>query len=153
MSLFNAADLVQFAIRMEENGEAFYRESERLATKADAKQLFKRLADEEVAHHKTFKKMLSQLGETPTGETHEGEYLNYLRSYIDSKPIFKGDPSKGGNEMRAALDAAIQRELDAVLYYQELREHVSDQDGKILDDIIDEERNHFAELSQTRKRM
>ena len=87
------------------------------------------------------------------GEDYPGEFMEYLRHYVDGKVIFTPGSGPAGGDTVAALDAAIRRELDAMLYYQELKNHVSDEDGKILDSIIDEERKHFQMLSEVRKKM
>ena len=49
-----------------------------------------------------------------------------------------------------ALDFAIQRELDSMLYYQEMKRFVDARQGSTVDLIIDEERKHFSILSKLR---
>jgi rubrerythrin len=151
MELFSAQDVVQFAIRIEENGEAFYREAERKASSEDAKALFGRLAAEEIEHRKVFERMLGKLGEFKPPESYEGEYMAYLRGHIDGRAVFKGG-APGSCSTLSALDFAIQRELDSMLYYQELKRVVPEREQKVLDAIIDEERIHFAQLSLIRQK-
>jgi len=149
MAIFNAGDVIQFAIRIEENGEKFYRDAERAAKDEAAKQLFKRLADEEIAHKAIFQKMFEQIDcLVSEGEDYDGEYLSYLCGYIDGRVVFEAGATAGG-ETLAVLDAAIQRELNSVLYYEGLKAFVP----VVLDDIIDEERRHFADLSDIKRTM
>jgi len=51
----------------------------------------------------------------------------------------------------SAIDFAIQRELDSILYYQESKQFVHENQQKLIDDIINEERKHFAVLSDLKK--
>ena len=50
-----------------------------------------------------------------------------------------------------ALDFAIQREMDSILYYQEIKSLVGPDNAGTVDMIIDEERMHFAFLSRLRR--
>ena len=151
MELFNAEDVLEFAIRIEENGEKFYRDAERAAKDAGAKQLFKRLADDENKHKDVFETLLTRvdrhLGDL---EDYEGEFLAHLRSHIDGRAVFLAGVSAEGDP-RAVLDAAMQREIDSVVYYQGLKSLVSKSDVKVLERIIDEEQRHFAELSRIKR--
>jgi rubrerythrin len=154
MSTLNAHDVVRFAVRIEEDGEAFYREAARLSDNQSARALFLRLADEEVGHKKIFEGMANALGDYAPAETYQGEYMAYLRDYIDGKVVFRQDmknavPSMG--TVLSAFDFAIQRELDSVLYYQEIRAFVPERHYSTVDSIIAEERKHFAMLSEARK--
>ena len=147
-------DVVNFAIRIEENGERFYREAAGIITNQSVKELFERLAQEEARHRKTFEKLLSGLGDYQPPETYEGEYLAYLKDFIDGKVVFKDHPNIGQlaktSSIAGALDFAIQRETDSILYYQEIKKFVNTRHAEVIDLIIDEERRHFALLSKLR---
>jgi rubrerythrin len=150
----NIHDVVNFAIRIEENGERFYREAAETITNQPVKELFERLAQEETGHRKTFEQLLSGLGDYQPPETYEGEYLAYLKDFIDGKAVFKDHPRIGqlakASSVAGALDFAIQREMDSILYYQEIKKFVDTRHGKAIDLIINEERKHFAILSKLR---
>ncbi|MCG6535190.1 MAG: ferritin family protein [Syntrophales bacterium LBB04] len=151
----NIHDVVNFAVRIEENGERFYREAAEVITNQPVKELFERLAQEEIGHRKTFERLLSSLGEYNPPETYEGEYLAYLKDFIDGKAIFKDHPKIGqltkASSIPGALDFAIQRELDSILYYQEIKKLVDVRRADAIDLIIGEERKHFALLSKLRR--
>jgi rubrerythrin len=150
----NIHDVVNFAVRIEENGERFYREAAEIITNKPVKELFERLAQEETGHRKTFERLLSGLGEYQPPETYEGEYLAYLKDFIDGKAVFKDYPTIGqlakASNVTGALDFAIQRETDSILYYQEIKKFVDTRHSTAIDLIIDEERKHFAILSKLR---
>lgn len=150
MKVFNGHDVLQFAIRVEENGEAFYRETASMVSDRDVKELFTQLAGEEVNHKKTFESMLGQLANYQPPETYDGEYLSYLKSYIDGKAIFKDHPKipemAKVRDREAALDFAIQRETDSILYYEEVKKFAGEKHASVIDRIIAEERRHFVTL-------
>ncbi len=151
----NIHDVVNFAIRIEENGERFYREAAEIITNQPVKELFERLAEEETVHRKTFERLLSGLGDYQPPETYEGEYLAYLKDFIDGKAVFKDHPKipqlAKTSSIAGALDFAIQREVDSILYYQEIKKFVGTRHTEAIDRIIDEERMHFAFLSKSRR--
>ncbi len=151
----NIHDVVNFAIRIEENGERFYREAAEIITNQPVRELFVRLAEEETVHRKTFERLLSGLGDYQPPETYEGEYLAYLKDFIDGKAVFKDHPKipqlEKASSIAGALDFAVQREVDSILYYQEIKKFVGTRHTEAIDLVIHEERMHFAFLSKLRR--
>jgi len=154
MSLFEPSEIFQFAIRIEENGEKFYRQMAQKFEDPKVKELFSFLANEEMKHKKIYEEMVSKIEKYEPFETFPGEYFAYLRAYAD-KIIFtqkKFDEEIANiKDINAALDYAINAELDSILYYQEIKNLVSENQGKIIDKIIEEERRHFVKLSEIKK--
>jgi len=154
MISFAANDVLEFAIRLEENGEHFYLEAAKTTADGSVKELFESLAKDEISHKKIFLALLSKISVFEPPEGYPGEYLAYLQNYMDGKVIFTKENSLALptiNNTLEALDFAIQREMDAIFYYQELKPFVAPKDHKILDAIIEEERRHFASLSTAKK--
>jgi rubrerythrin len=52
----------------------------------------------------------------------------------------------------AAVDFAIQRELDSILYYHEIKNLVPTTQHETIEKIIVEERKHYAALVDMKKR-
>ena len=156
MISFSGSDVLQFAIRMEENGELFYREAANSSKDGEVKNLFSHLASEETEHRKTFGGLLTKVNWNDPPEGYPGEYMAYLRNHIDGKVFFtkenKATLTEAGDLIKA-LDFAIARELDSILYYQELKTFVSSLDQKTLEAVIDEERKHVAQLSEAKKNL
>ncbi|MEI6154631.1 MAG: ferritin family protein [Deltaproteobacteria bacterium] len=157
MSIFlQASDVFQFAIRVEEDGELFYHRAAMMAEDKEIQKLFDRLADEEVRHKRIFSDMLAKIEEYRPTEGYSGEYMAYLRDYIDNKVVFSKESKekgfKGVHDVQSAIDFAIQRELDSVLYYQEAKQFVAPKHHGQIDKIIEEERKHFAVLSEVKKK-
>jgi rubrerythrin len=116
--------------------------------------LFNELAAEEIRHKSVFENLLSQVTKFDPPETYPGEYIAYLRDFIDGKAIFT---KKGKTELPEihstvqALDFAIQREVDSIIFYQELKAYVPKKEQPPIEKIITEERSHFSRLSAMKK--
>ncbi len=156
MEIFlQATDVLNFAVRIEEDGESFYRKAALEAKGEAIKELFIHLADEEIEHMKVFQGMLAKIEEYRPTESYGGEYMAYLRDYIDNKIVFTKEAER--NRLSAAADAlsaidfAMQRELDSILYYQEVKQFIMERQRGVVDNIIAEERNHFALLAEAKK--
>ncbi len=155
MNIFAAGDVLQFAIGMEENGAHFYRQAAELSENSDVKKLFQYLASEEQDHQKTFETLLAKVEVHEPIEDYPGEYMGYLHSYINGKAssvFFTDDIAELKTiDVSHALDFAMKREMASILYYTELKDFVGEKDQKTVDAIIDEERRHVAQLSETKK--
>jgi len=155
MAIFDVSEIFQFAIRIEENGEKFYRKVAEKSTEKTIKDLFNFLADEEVKHKNTFSAMVSRIEKYEPAETYPGEYFQYLKSYADTI-IFPPEIEKEMNcekNMSCIIDFAIRRELDSIIYYLETKRFVNETQHEMLDKIIEEERRHFVKLSQIKTRL
>ena len=53
----------------------------------------------------------------------------------------------------SAIDFAIRRELDSLLYYREIRELLPADRKEAIERIILEEKKHFMKLSEMKKRL
>lgn len=155
MSVFTASDIVEFAVRIEENGANFYRFAVQIAKDESTKKLFEQLAVAEDHHKKTFEKIFAAMDKAAPPEGYPGEYAAYLHDYVDNAIIFKKDAldqelAKVKNTA-SALDFAIQREMDSILYYHEIKGLVPTHEHGTVDKIIEEERRHLAMLSVMKK--
>ena len=155
MKLFESNEIYLFAMRIEENGEKFYRHAAQVAQDKEFRNMFTFLADEEVRHKKTFENMLSRLEKRGVEESYPGEYLAYLQDYLDNKIIFsksaKDTEYPEVKDTLSAIEFAIQREMNSVLYYHEVKMFVAPSRQDDIDKIIEEERNHFSQLSDIKK--
>jgi len=156
MQVFAASDIVQVAIRIEENGIIFYKFAEQLARQEEAKKLFAFLADAEAGHKRTFEKFFAAVDKYTPAEQYAGEYSAYLRNYVDNNIIFTKEvldkQLAGVKDTVAAFDFAMQRELDSILYYHEVKNLVPAAQHEAIEKIIEEERKHYALLCDMKKR-
>jgi len=153
-SLFNASEIIQFAVKIEENGQRLYRKLAESTADARVRKLFLFLADEDTRHAEIFAKMLSQVEEFEPFESYPGEYVAYMKAYT-AEIIFPATVIKewrGKADPIAALDFGIRRELDSITYYLQIREIVPEDQEKLIDKIIEEERSHFLRFSELKQK-
>lgn len=156
MQIFQASDIVEIAIRIEENGINFYRFAEQLARQEEAKKLFTSLAAAEVTHKRIFEGIFAKMDKSIPPESYQGEYAAYLRAYVDNNIIFTKEVMDKElakvKDTLAAFDFAIKRELDSILYYHEIKRLVPAAQHGTIEQIIEEERKHFSALTDMKKR-
>ncbi len=160
MTLFDANEIMRFAVRVEENGERFYRYAAMISDDEESRYLFNYLADEEIKHRVYFEGLLVKM-EIPgrfafrePQESYQGEYIDYMKNYLDRRVIFnqKSDVEfKGIRDTLSVLNFALDREVDSILYYTEIKVLVPKAQHQRVDQIIEEERKHFFKLSEVRK--
>ena len=152
--LFNPAEVFQIAVRIEVNGEKFYREMAKKLDDPEVVSLFSYLADEEIGHREFYEALLSQIESVEPEEDYPGEYFDYLYSYADGIIFSQETFEKRLREITdeaGALAFAIGVEWDSIHYYQELKGLVPESQRQRLNDLIAEERRHFVTLTRLKK--
>lgn len=154
MAIFTVKDIFDFAVKIEENGLYFYRESAKNMANPKIQRLFNELADEEVKHKQTFLDLAQRLGNLKPAEIHQEEYYDYLEAYtqnlIFSEADIKSRIAKIDDE-EVAIVYAIDKELDTVHYYKDIKAVVPSAEHGLIDKIIAEERRHVLRLAEYRK--
>ncbi|MCM8771578.1 MAG: ferritin family protein [Candidatus Omnitrophica bacterium] len=151
---FNISEVYQFAIKIEENGERFYRKIANNVKDKEVKELFNFLADEELRHKKIFEENLSKIEKYEPPEIYPGEYFAYLKAYAEEL-IFPKNIEKEfyKEDITEAINFGIRRELDSIMYYLEIKDLIPETQHSELDKIIKEERSHFIKLSNLKKQI
>jgi rubrerythrin len=157
MAVFEASDIIEVAVRIEENGVNFYHHAEQLAGKEEIKALFRHLANEEMKHRQAFAEILAGVDRNVPPEGYDGEYAAYLHNYVDNHLVFTEEAftrelTKIREEV-SAFDFAISRELDSIHYYHEMLVLLPADQQKAIQRIITEEIGHFMRLSEMKKRL
>jgi len=154
--IFDPSEVFQLAIRIEENGEKFYRQMADKMTDPKIKELFNFLAQEEIGHRKFYQDVLADMESFEPYESYPGEYFSYLKAYANNV-IFNQEAFDEQlntiNDAITALDFAIRAELDSILYYQEIKNIVPKEKQNKVDEIVEEERRHFAKLSDIKNNL
>ena len=156
MNIFDVTEIYQFAVQIEENGEKLYRAMVEKFDDPKVKELFGFLAEEEVHHEKVFREMLAKLEDYNPQESYPGEYFDYLHAYADNLVFTIDKIDEGINGVHTvdeALQFAIGKELDTILYYHEMINVVPEHQQKMVDDIIDEERKHVVQLTEMKRQL
>jgi rubrerythrin len=153
---FNAAEIFDMAIRLEQNGANYYRKAAENFKEEGLVNLLNKLAGWEDGHKLTFSAMREDLAssdQTPVVFDPQGEVPLYLNALTDGSVFnVQGDPSKNltGNEApEDVLKTALLMEKDSIVFYLGLRELVPQDRGREkIDHIIQEEMGHIGYLNK-----
>jgi rubrerythrin len=154
MSLLSSSEVLQFAVNIEENGRQFYRSFADKFNSESEKEVFNFLADEEEKHIRIFSGMLESIEKYEPATSYPDEYFGYLKAYADTLIFTKDKLEKGVEKITTGIEAAdfgIRRELDSILYYQEIKSYVPEKETSSIDAVISQERLHFMRLTQLKK--
>lgn len=161
MFVFGTADDVfAMAVRIEENGHAFYTGAAQKAEDPTVKNLFEELAEMEAGHVVAFKALRSDLpGSFPADAVWDPEGLgeSYLQATADTH-IFTietaADRLAGIETAMDALYMALQFEKDSVAFFLGMKEVLPDPKGKVeIDNLIKSEMEHVRMLTVVMKQL
>jgi rubrerythrin len=153
--MYNADEILEIAVTIERNANAFYTRAAEVVSGEEAKSLFHELAAWEVGHVDLFEGMRAKFAAAkeqlwlPDLDNESGRYLQAI---ADGK-IF--DVRRIDEELAALTDdphailmSALQREKDAVIFYLALKEMVPENLGKDdVQKIIEEEMSHVRYIA------
>ena len=155
--IFNVAEIVQMAIDEEHNGYYFYHALAACADSDELKEVATRLAQQELGHEKAFTELRDRLGAYLPPETYPGEYADYMnvliagKTFPDEEGAVKLAQEAGGDT--AAVDTASGFEKNTLLFLGEMRKLVPEKDRRMVDVLIDEERQHLVDLAAIRAKL
>ena len=153
---FNANEISQMGVEIEQNGQAFYAAAAAATTDGQARALFEELADWEAGHIKLFEGLQAKLSnaasEAPVFDP-DNEMVLYIKAAADTH-VFGADSDPAGlaNACATPVEAlrkAIEFEKDSIVVYTTLRNMVPPKLGKDdIDQLINEELKHVQMLTQ-----
>ena len=148
--MFTIIEILDMAIRLETNGEAFYRDAIEKISTASLRSFLQMLADEEVKHREWFEArkaaFQSEKGDplfTPLGG-------GVLEDIIGDQTFSLGetDMSQWSDE-QSLFQAAIEFEKDTILFFEMIQSLVDrDEESGELKEIIEEEYRHINLLQK-----
>jgi len=146
--MFSAAEIIDFAIQIEQNGENLCREAAPKKIDPDLASLLEWMAEQEAQHTKWFSDLRLKL--RITGKVSQLEQLgkSLLGDVLgdQSFSLQDADFSKIQN-IKDLLSLLIDFEQDTVLFYEMIKTAVEDKGAiLILDKIIAEENQHVAQI-------
>jgi rubrerythrin len=153
---FNADEILEMAIRIEANGRSFYLRAAELQSDKQIINLFKNLAAMEAQHKNTFERFREELSSAEKeGQVYDpdDQASMYLSVMADTHGG-EGDPQVAGaltgeESLEEILKTAIQLEKHSILFYIGLKDLVPKKQGKKkVEEVIEEEKNHIAQLSE-----
>jgi len=151
MALFQAADIIELAMQVEQSGEAFYRAVAAKSEAREARQLFEYLAGQEVIHYQVFQKLSQSIREAPFMTDEEWDlYMDYLNGTVQSAFFEGADKALALAETvpdaQTAIKMAIGFEKETLLFFYDLRERIPEADRPVVAKIVDEEKRHIRRL-------
>ncbi len=156
---FTGREILEMAVRIEENGLEYYNTAGEAAQSPDLKELFRVLAGEEKTHIQVFNDLKKLTGENPQEgfDPYLEEGVLYLKAIADTE-VFS-DPKRGANLAKQvtsehdAIRIAIDMEKDSLLFYYELQKMIKEKDRHILESLIEQEKDHVRKLNDIHKRL
>ncbi|MBF0112509.1 MAG: ferritin family protein [Desulfamplus sp.] len=158
---FNADEIFAVAIKIEENGAAFYRKAASLQKDEENQKFLQQLAKVEDNHKTSFEKMRKELSEMDKSSTvfdPQDELGLYLSAMADAHGG-EGDPKvteslTENQPMKDILNIAIGLEKESILFYLGIKNLLPPKYGQEkIDDIIKEEQRHIAQLNTFLKKL
>jgi len=152
---FNADEVFEIAEEIERSGARFYRKAAEAADDSKLKKTLIDLAEMEVEHEQTFRKLRAQSVQeewTHVPFDEDGQAGMYLRALASGKVFdIKVDPVKeleGCRNTEDVLHAAIRLEKESLVFYTGMQEMVPPKlGGDLISAIIGEEMGHIATLA------
>ncbi|RJR41651.1 MAG: hypothetical protein C4576_17465 [Desulfobacteraceae bacterium] len=146
--MFSIREILALAVKLEKNGERFYREAESRFKEPSLLSLLRWLADEELRHMDWFEHKRSEM--KPAGEERDLEKIGdeLLRDILGDQTFSLQEVDLSTIRDQVSLvDVAVEFESDTVLFYEMLLTLVDDkQTTDKLSEIIAEENNHIRSL-------
>ena len=148
--LYSSNELLEMALKIEEDGEEFYDHLSRTFDDPKKKEFFSYLASQEKQHAEDFKKLSQGLVEE-TDPAFWEEASKYVKSLVEGK-VFPSADEMIERSKKMSLDDilnfAIDIEKETVILYEELYDLVRGKKPKeILSKIVREEVGHVRSLS------
>jgi rubrerythrin len=148
--VFSAPEMIELAIQLEENGQAFYEAAAQRAQEGEVKQLLELLAREEVRHAEVFRLMKPEEKEHRPRPEYTGQKSDYVQALLEGR-LLPAETVVNEVLPRLAseaeiLDFALGFEKDTILFYYEMRHLLGEAERPLLKDVIEQEKLHVERL-------
>jgi rubrerythrin len=153
MSFFSKNDIIEMALKMEQNGYAYYDMAlQKTELPKEAVSILTRLRDEEKKHEQTFLELRTKIDDLElTDSASWADAQLYIESIIESH-VFNSEEAaiklaQNAKTREELLQHAIQFEKDTILFFFSIARHIENHKAKdALDQIINEEASHIRIL-------
>jgi len=148
--MFSIREIIDIAIKIEKNGENFYREVMEKISNPALKPVLLFLAEQEYEHAQWFEKLKHKTKRTEGNrEVAEiGEAM--LQNLVGDQTFSLADANLSElDSVKKLIEVAIELENDTIIFYEMLHSFIEDSDTlKGLDEIIAEENRHIEILRE-----
>lgn len=142
--MFSLAEVYDLGIRIEKNGEKFYRDAMKQAWSKPIADMLKQLAEEEVKHVDFFVKRMDSLEQKRQNPLLDEMSTSMLKDILGDQTfsLKETDVSKI-RSVDELVALAIEFEKDTILFYEMVGSFMTDeQAARELKEIIEEEKRH-----------
>lgn len=148
--MFAVNEILEMAVKVEENGEKFYKFLSENSKEPEKREFFNYMALQERDHAKTFKEIGTTLQVEEVDYIDVDEVDAYLKSYVDGKifPTVEEMLEKvKGKDIIDVIDYAIGLEKDSIIFYYQIMEVIKSENAKkLVKAIIEQEKQHVLKL-------
>jgi rubrerythrin len=148
--MFSIEEILDLAIRLENNGESVYRHAVDEISEPELVSLLQWMADEEVQHARWFSELRHSLKTHSTDPFMAEMSREVFADFLGEKSFSHQDVDFSKIKRVGDLVAVfIEFEKDTILFYETLKPFIEDNDTlESLEKIIAEENNHIEKLHQ-----
>ncbi len=156
MKAFFGKEIMEAAVQIERNGQAFYEQVSQKAEDQGVREVFSDLALEEKRHISQFQALSDCLVDPPDGMERE-DYALYLDN-LTAEHVFKEDGSgeRMARQSKSAVEAVelgIQFEKDTLLFFHELHPLVRAEEQGVVNQLLLWEKEHLVRLVRLKRRL
>jgi rubrerythrin len=156
-AIFRAAEILDMAIQIENQGIAFYDACMKMMDAAELKEVFAFLTEQEHAHLDVFNEMKKDLIDVSLPESFAGEYESHVAAFVRDKvfstPGAGAEKARSLSDARAILDWAVGFEQASIEFYKLIEDHVRASDKSDIEQIIREEQRHIELLRELKRKL
>jgi rubrerythrin len=150
-NIFNSSEIVEIGIQIEKNGRDFYNTLASQSNNQAAAGVFKFLAGEEEKHISVFQKLLGSVENYVAPESYSGEAAAYMKAlageYIFTQNNKGQEIAKTIKNDLQAVETGIGFEKNSIIFYEGMRQFVSEHDLKTVEALIIQEKGHLSQLA------
>jgi len=150
-NVFSASEIVKMGIEIERNGQDFYNGLMQKTRDIKLQDIFSLLAQEEEKHIHAFEDILKATQAGQDWGMESDDYYAYMRSLSEQYVFTKENTGKGIaasiRDEKEAIEKAINFEKESIIFYDGIKKVVPESEKKIVDALIEQEKNHLERLS------
>lgn len=137
-------NILEFAIKMELDGEKYYNDQAKIATDSSLKTVFLILAKDENSHAKILQKRSNKL----SYELENNETLSETKNLFKGIKDFKSDIKQLPNQLDL-YRVALEKEKESITLYQKLLlESEDDESKEFFSYLLKQEKEHYEILDE-----
>lgn len=155
-NVFNAAEVMDMGIEKEKKRRDFYALVAKKFKNKEMRELFSNLSDWEETHIKKFSSIRDSVRQEEITESYQGEFGAYMRALVDDKlysQISAANFAKNVLTPVSAVQYGIGFEKDAILFFEELLNHMEPAFRDKVLELVNEEKQHIIYLTELKRKL